>query len=82
MDVVKLGKKGQVPIPAVILRSLGLEGGSHLIVEATEDGAILLRPAGIYPIEIYTEERLKEFEAEGRLSKAEEARGRAALAGR
>ena len=61
MDVVKLGKKGQVSIPAAILKKLGLEGGRHLIVELADDGAIVLRPAGIYPIEIYAEERIAEF---------------------
>ena len=82
MDVVKLGKKGQVSIPAAILRDLGLEGGSHLIVETTEDGAILLRPAGIYPIEIYTEARLKEFEAEDRIDPELQARLEKFLASR
>ena len=59
--LVKLGKKGQVSIPAAILQKLGLEGGRHLIVELADDGAIVLRPAGIYPIEIYTDERIAEF---------------------
>jgi AbrB family looped-hinge helix DNA binding protein len=74
MDLVKLGKKGQVSIPTSILKKLGLEGGQHLIVEASEDGAILLRPASIYPIEIYTDERMAEFEKEGRMTEAERER--------
>jgi AbrB family looped-hinge helix DNA binding protein len=71
MDVIKLGSKGQVSIPSAILRRLGLEGGSYLVVEASEDGAIVLRPAAVYPIEIYTDERIKEFEEEGRISDEE-----------
>lgn len=68
MELVKLGKKGQVSIPAAVLRKQGLEGDSWLIVETCDDGAIILRPAAIYPIEIYSDERLKEFEEEGRIT--------------
>jgi AbrB family looped-hinge helix DNA binding protein len=71
MEVIKLGKKGQVSIPAAILRQLGLEGGGYLIAEAGEDGAIMLRPAKVYPIEIYTDERIKELEEESRMTEAE-----------
>jgi hypothetical protein len=45
-----------------------------------EDGAIVLRPAGIWPIEIYTDARIKEFEEEGRMTPEEEARVERAIA--
>lgn len=61
MEIIKLGKKGQVSIPKAILNHLGLEGETMLLAETTADGGILLRPAGVYPIEIYTEERIEEF---------------------
>jgi len=61
MDLVKLGRSGQVSIPRTVLRRLGIEGETQLIVDVTEDGGILLRPAGIYPIEIYSDERVAEF---------------------
>lgn len=35
------------------LKRLGIEGEIPLLVETTADGAILLRPAAVYPIEIY-----------------------------
>jgi AbrB family looped-hinge helix DNA binding protein len=82
MDVVKLGKKGQVSIPSAVLRQLGLEGDSYLIVETSEDGAIVLRPAAIYPIEIYSDERIKEFERENRIDPELEQRVKAFLARR
>ncbi len=71
MEVIKLGKKGQVSIPKAILRRLGLEGETMLLVETTADGGIILRPAGVYPIEIYTEERIKEFFEQDRLTNEE-----------
>jgi AbrB family looped-hinge helix DNA binding protein len=74
MDIVKLGKKGQLSLPAGVLRKLGLEGAATLIVEATDDGAVVLRPAAVYPIELYSDARLKEFEQANRLTAAESAR--------
>ena len=73
METVKLGKKGQISIPKAVLDALGLEGEMLLLVEATPDGAILLRPAGVYPIEIYSDARVREFLAEDEMS-AEEAK--------
>ena len=74
MDIVKLGKKGQISLPAGVLRKLGLEGAATLIVEATDDGAVILRPAAVYPIEIYSDARVKEFERGNQLTTAESAR--------
>ncbi len=71
MEVIKLGKKGQVSIPKAILKRLGLEGETMLLVETTADGGIILRPAGVYPIEMYTEERIKEFLSGDRLTDEE-----------
>lgn len=67
MELAKLGKKGQVTIPRPILKRLGLEGEVHLTVETTPDGAIVLRQAVVVPVEIYSEERLKEFEQTSRI---------------
>lgn len=74
MDIVKLGKKGQISLPAGVLRKLGLEGAATLIVEATDDGAVVLRPAAVYPIELYSDARVKGFEQANRLTAAESAR--------
>lgn len=71
MELVKLGRKGQVSIPAALMRRLGLEGDSWLIADVSEDGALVLRPAGVYQIEICTDERIKEFEEEGRITDEE-----------
>jgi len=79
METVKLGKKGQISIPKAILEALGLEGEMLLLAEATDDGAILLRPAGVYPIEIYSDARVREFLAEDEMSPAEARRVRGAV---
>jgi AbrB family looped-hinge helix DNA binding protein len=70
MDTVKIGKKGQVSIPRRVLEAAGVEAGSQVIVESEADGSIRLRPVAIYPIEIYSDERIAEFEQENQLSEA------------
>ncbi|OFZ86587.1 MAG: sporulation protein SpoVT [Betaproteobacteria bacterium RBG_16_66_20] len=79
MDVVKLGKKGQVSLPAAVLRKLGLEGSATLLIEATDDGALILRPAAVYPVELYSDARVKQFEEADRLSASDAKRVQKAL---
>jgi bifunctional DNA-binding transcriptional regulator/antitoxin component of YhaV-PrlF toxin-antitoxin module len=80
MDLVKLGAKGQVTIPRAILRAAGLTGDTPLLVETTPEGAILLRPAAVYPMEVYSNERIQEFERENAVPADIQARVRASLA--
>ena len=64
METVTLGSKGQVSIPGRRSSACGLAGGELLLVETTADGAIVLRPAAVYPIEIYSDDRVSELLAE------------------
>ena len=77
---------GPVGTPAVdakaVLRKIGLKGAATLLVETTDDGAVILRPAAVYPIEIYSEARVKEFDAANRHTPAEKERVRKALSRR
>ena len=57
---VTINERGVITIPAALRRACGLKANDELIVESTEEG-ILLRPAISVPIEIYTEERIREF---------------------
>jgi len=79
METVKLGKKGQISIPKAVLQRLGLDAETLLLVETTEDGAILLRPAGVYPVEVYSDSRVREFHAEDEMTGDEGTKLRAAL---
>ena len=64
MGLVKLGKKGQVTIPKAILKEAGIAEDTALLIAVVPDGSIVLRQAGVYPIELYTDERIAEFERE------------------
>lgn len=79
MEMVKLGKKGQVSIPKSVLKRVGISGETPLLVETSEDGAIILRQAAVYPLEIYSDARIGEFLDEDRLTKDEIKRVKAAL---
>jgi bifunctional DNA-binding transcriptional regulator/antitoxin component of YhaV-PrlF toxin-antitoxin module len=51
-------------------QALGIKGDDQLIAETTPEG-LLLRPAITLPIEIYSDERVREFDAaEAELDKA------------
>lgn len=81
MELVKLGTKGQVTIPRAILRSVGLTGDAQLLVETTPEGAILLKPAAVYPVELYSAQRIEEFDRENAVPPDLQARVCASLVG-
>jgi AbrB family looped-hinge helix DNA binding protein len=61
--------RGVVTLPAKLRQALGLKADDLLIAETTPDG-LLLRPAVTLPVEIYSEDRIREFdEAEAELAK-------------
>jgi len=43
-------------------------------VELSPEGAIVLRPAGVYPVEIYSQARIQEFLEEDQLTQEERER--------
>jgi AbrB family looped-hinge helix DNA binding protein len=56
----KVGKRGTIVIPAAMRRRLGIEEGSWVIAEERPEG-VLIRPAVVTPVELYTPERKAEF---------------------
>lgn len=68
MELIRIGKKGQVSIPRKLLEAAGLGPESQVLVEVADDGGLRLRPAAVYPIERYSDARIAEFESENRVS--------------
>ena len=60
MELAKIGKKGQVTIPRSVLKAAGIAEESRVVLEVTSDGAIVMRQAAVYPVELYTDERVRE----------------------
>lgn len=56
--------RGVVTLPVKLRRALGLKADDHLIAETTPEG-LLLRPAVTLPVKIYSEKRVREFDAAG-----------------
>ena len=54
--------RGVVTLPAKLREALGLKADDQLIAETTPEG-LLLRPAVTLPVEIYSEKRIREFDA-------------------
>lgn len=62
-EEISIGRRGTITLPAKMRHKFGLEQNDKLIIEETKQGLLLL-PAVSMPIEIYTEERIKEFAGE------------------
>jgi len=60
---LSISGRGLIAIPAEMRREVGLSPHDNLIAETTTEG-ILLRPAITLPVELYTAERIAEFDAE------------------
>ena len=59
-DSTRVGRRGTIVLPAKIRRRYGFEEGTMVVAEESEYG-VLLRPAALLPIEIYSPERKAEF---------------------
>ena len=56
-----ISERGVITLPAKLRQALGLSADDQLIAETTSDG-LLLRLAVTLPVEIYSDERLREFD--------------------
>ena len=57
-----MNRRGVVTLPVKLRQAMGLKADDQLIAETTPQG-LLLRPAVTLPLEIYTPERVQEFDA-------------------
>lgn len=60
--ILTVNNRGVVTLPAKLRHALGLKANDQLIAETTPQG-LLLRPAVTLPLELYTPERLREFDS-------------------
>ena len=60
MQSARVGKRGAIVVPAKLRKRFGIQEGSIVIAEETNDG-ILIRPAIVVALERYTPERKAEF---------------------
>jgi antitoxin PrlF len=67
-SIITMSSRGALTLPAKLRRAVGLKPEDPIIAETTPEG-LLLRPAATLPVELYTQERVQEFdEAEAELA--------------
>jgi len=59
--VININDRGTLTLPKELRRRLGVNGNSQIVAEETDEG-ILLRAGATFPVEIYSEKRLAEFD--------------------
>jgi AbrB family looped-hinge helix DNA binding protein len=59
-EPTRVGKRGTIVLPARMRRRYGFAEGTMVVAEEAEYG-VLLRPAAVLPVEIYSPERKAEF---------------------
>lgn len=74
----QLSGRGTVTLPTGVRRTLGLRRGDVLAVRL-DGGSIVLTPAVVAPVELYTDERIAEFGRNAHLAEDELATARARI---
>ncbi|MGB5715349.1 MAG: AbrB/MazE/SpoVT family DNA-binding domain-containing protein [Waterburya sp.] len=59
--IVSINERGTLTLPKDLRRTSGLERGGQVVIEESDEG-LLLRPGVTFSIEIYSDERVKEFQ--------------------
>ena len=58
--IVTINNRGTITLPKDLRQKYGLEAGGKIVIEEIEEG-LLLRPGVTFSVEIYSDNRLKEF---------------------
>jgi len=58
---IQINTRGTLTLPKPMRQALGLTKGGVVVAETSIDG-IVLKPSVTFPIEIYTDERIAEFD--------------------
>ncbi len=59
--VIHINERGTLTLPKEMRRRLGVSASSQVVAEETDEG-ILLRAGVTFPLEMYSEKRLAEFQ--------------------
>lgn len=60
-NIININERGTLTLPKEMRVKLGIKGVGQVLAEETGEG-IMLRAGAAFPIEIYTDERVAEFE--------------------
>ena len=65
--IVQVTSRGAVTLPPSVREALAVRPGDPLVV-SIEGGRIVLAPAVVLPVEIYSEERVRDFDRASKLT--------------
>lgn len=68
-----VSNRGQITLPAATRKRLGIKGGDVVVLE-DRDNEIVLKPAVVLEIELYTDAQIAEWDAADRLDDDERRR--------
>ncbi|MFA4835449.1 MAG: AbrB/MazE/SpoVT family DNA-binding domain-containing protein [Dehalococcoidia bacterium] len=71
-ETLKVSSRGQITLPASIRKRVGIQEGSAVIIE-DRGNEVVLKPAAIFEIEIYSDKQIAEWEAADSMSADEKA---------
>lgn len=60
--ILSVNERGTLTLPKDVWQKLGLDKSGQIMLECDESGQVVLRACAVLPIEIYTEERMTEFQ--------------------
>ncbi|PIQ68115.1 MAG: AbrB family transcriptional regulator [Candidatus Taylorbacteria bacterium CG11_big_fil_rev_8_21_14_0_20_46_11] len=60
-NIININVRGTLTLPKAFRKKLGISGEGQVIAEETS-GGIMLRAGAAFPIEMYTDERIAEFQ--------------------
>jgi AbrB family looped-hinge helix DNA binding protein len=78
---VVVSSRGQITLPSNLRHRLGIREGGVVTLEE-RNGALILRPAAVVELTMYTDEDIARWDAEDELGEAEKRRIRRKLARR
>jgi AbrB family looped-hinge helix DNA binding protein len=76
---VVVSSRGQITLPADLRHRLGIREGGVITLEE-RNGALILRPAAVVELTMYTDEEIARWDADDELGEAEKRRIRRKLA--
>lgn len=60
-NIININERGTLTLPKAMRKKLGIIGEGQVLAEETNEG-IFLRPGAAFPIEMYSDERIAEFD--------------------
>ena len=59
--IISINEQGTITLPQDLIKKYGLKAGGKVVIEESEAG-LILRPKATFPVEIYSDERVEEFQ--------------------